>query len=643
MSIKNNYFYLKKILVIFLYFVSINLYAQPTYQKLLSNDSVSHYLKDMITTFDGGTIILSREFPYGRITKLNCSGNIVWSKTWDVGFNPSFGGIIETTTNDIIATFSMSSLKYNIGIIKISSDGEIIWKKQYGNPYYRGYSNTIIETSDHGFVISGGIRKPDIDPFDFPINEFYMFKIDSLGNVLWSNAFGENDFVNHISASMEDQDGNFILVGNNDNLDFSNHAIKGITIKISPTGEVLFYKEINNSQNLTLIKGISSTSDGDYLLSGYNTNADSSLTAFLLKTNPVGEVIYTKKLSLDSSDDLITNYAMIPLLNGGYALAGSAVAFPQYVNGAGFGDIIYICTLNENEEYTSARVYNHNGVIANLDAFSFKARMDGNYNLGYNRTSPQTSSFPLEIGVLRLDENFSSGCNDYDASEDFSLTTISNWALVDKDFTNFSICEATDFDEIIQEFPISISTICESELQSNFSINNICLNNPIVFENSSLGPIIYQEWNFNDGQFISEEKNPTYTFTETGFFPIQLIVFDGCRLDTMMQEIEVPVEPCGCEMIFPNAFTPDQDGLNDNFFPIIDCDYQIENYQLLLFNRWGQLIFKTNNLEQKWDGTFREQAVPMDVLVYRVKYEIVDWNGQLVRQANESGDVTLIR
>jgi len=653
MNKKANYFSKEIILFSFLNFVSFSIFAQPFYQKLFSNDTTSYRLKDIAPTSDGGTVILSAnssQVSAHRITcltKIDCSGKVIWSKGWNLGTASHFfhGAVIETATGDIIATFSMDDInvsfqKYNLGIVKLDSNGEIIWEQQYGSPYYREASNTIIETSDNGFVISGEVKKQINDPF---IDEFYFFKIDSLGNVIWSNTFGENDFSNHISASMEDEDGNLIFVGNNDNYDWDNHIVKGIIIKISPTGEVLFYREINNSNSMNLIKEITSTSDGDYLLSGYTTSADTTFNPFLLKINPAGEVIYTKKLSLNSNGDTISNYALIPLLDGGYALAGSAIGFPQYVNVAGWRDILYICTLNENEEYVGARVYNHNGVISNLDAFAFKARMDGGYNLGYTRFSPQTSSFPLEIGILHIDENFSSGCNDYDATDDFSLTTISNWTLEDKIFTNSSICEPADFEEIVQEFPISISTICESDLQANFSINNICLNNPIVFENSSLGPIIYQEWNFNEGTFISEEKNPTYSFTESGFFPIQLIVSDGCRMDTMIQEIEVPVEPCACNMIFPNAFTPDQDGLNDFFHPIIECDYQIENYNLMLFNRWGQVIFKTDNLEEKWDRNFKGKPVPMDVLVFKIQYDVIDWNGILIRQTNESGDVTLIR
>ncbi len=140
---------------------------------------------------------------------------------------------------------------------------------------------------------------------------------------------------------------------------FSFLNLVSFSISAQPTYQKLF----SNDTTSYMLKDITPTSDGDYLLSGSNTNSTSFYNPFLLKINPTGEVIYTKKLSLFSSHDTIANYAIIPLENRGYALAGSAIGFLQYVNGAGFRDILYTCTLNENEEYVGARVYNHNGVI----------------------------------------------------------------------------------------------------------------------------------------------------------------------------------------------------------------------------------------------------------------------------------------
>jgi gliding motility-associated-like protein len=64
---------------------------------------------------------------------------------------------------------------------------------------------------------------------------------------------------------------------------------------------------------------------------------------------------------------------------------------------------------------------------------------------------------------------------------------------------------------------------------------------------------------------------------------------------------------------FPNAFTPDQDGVNDKFGAV---GLNAEKYELKIFNRWGELLFESSNIEYKWDGTHQGSLVPDGVYVY---------------------------
>jgi gliding motility-associated-like protein len=64
---------------------------------------------------------------------------------------------------------------------------------------------------------------------------------------------------------------------------------------------------------------------------------------------------------------------------------------------------------------------------------------------------------------------------------------------------------------------------------------------------------------------------------------------------------------------FPNAFTPDNDGANDQFGAV---GINVEEYQLKIFNRWGELLFESQDISSKWDGTFKGTPVPDGVYVY---------------------------
>lgn len=68
----------------------------------------------------------------------------------------------------------------------------------------------------------------------------------------------------------------------------------------------------------------------------------------------------------------------------------------------------------------------------------------------------------------------------------------------------------------------------------------------------------------------------------------------------------------------PNTFTPNGDGIND-FFSI--KGKEIKTFKLLIFNRWGQLIFKSESMDDQWDGTHNSRQVLIDTYVWKVEYE----------------------
>lgn len=154
------------------------------------------------------------------------------------------------------------------------------------------------------------------------------------------------------------------------------------------------------------------------------------------------------------------------------------------------------------------------------------------------------------------------------------------------------------------------------------------------------------EWDFGDGS-TSALPEPEHRYATEGFFTVTLVAStaDGCR-DTARQVNAVRVEKGG-QILVPNAFSPGlgpgfsgspglgADGKNDVFRPLTRG---ITSYELLIFNRWGGLLFVSNDPELGWDGTYNGQLCPQDVYVYRVTgfYE----TGERVVRV---GDVNLIR
>ncbi len=166
---------------------------------------------------------------------------------------------------------------------------------------------------------------------------------------------------------------------------------------------------------------------------------------------------------------------------------------------------------------------------------------------------------------------------------------------------------------------------------SNWQPNPPVSNTPVRFTNGSIGASSYL-WNFGDGD-DSREVNPTHQYNESGRFKAQLIAFNdaGCP-DTAYVNVNIIITPL---LDVPNAFTPGKFGENS----VINVKgYGIQRIDWKIYNRWGQLVFETDNRKRGWDGTYLGKAQPMDVYVYTLSVEFFDG-----KKLTKTGDITLLR
>ena len=99
-------------------------------------------------------------------------------------------------------------------------------------------------------------------------------------------------------------------------------------------------------------------------------------------------------------------------------------------------------------------------------------------------------------------------------------------------------------------------------------------------------------------------------------------------------------EFCPGNLFVPNSFTPNYDGLNDVFMPV--SQGQIDSYEFIIFNRWNQAIFSTNDINEGWDGKIDDTLQNNDVYVYKISYKyITEFGGSKYEKV--VGTVTLLR
>ncbi len=127
------------------------------------------------------------------------------------------------------------------------------------------------------------------------------------------------------------------------------------------------------------------------------------------------------------------------------------------------------------------------------------------------------------------------------------------------------------------------------------------------------------DWKFASGQDSSILKDPHYVFQDTGKQMVELTVtsFYGCT-DTLRQIVDVVPK---VTFFMPNAFTPNEDGLNE-VFEGVGVFRGITNYKMGIWNRNGQLIYETNDINEGWNGRFQNtgKLSQNGVYIYRISF-----------------------
>jgi gliding motility-associated-like protein len=127
--------------------------------------------------------------------------------------------------------------------------------------------------------------------------------------------------------------------------------------------------------------------------------------------------------------------------------------------------------------------------------------------------------------------------------------------------------------------------------------------------------------------------NITHSYPSAGIYTATMIVTnaDGCA-DTITITVIVEEETT---LYVPNAFTPNASGVNDQFFAY---GTKVNEFELLVFDRWGMLIFQSNDINKGWDGTLKGNPCQQDVYVWKITY-----NDQRNKRHRMIGHVSLIR
>lgn len=191
-------------------------------------------------------------------------------------------------------------------------------------------------------------------------------------------------------------------------------------------------------------------------------------------------------------------------------------------------------------------------------------------------------------------------------------------------------CSTTD------SIPCMITVYPQPDANFYMSSNEVDILNPTInFIDASTYSSIWF-WNFGDST-SSILQNPSHTFPDVGTYPVTLYASNanGC-IDSVTYNIIINDI---LTIYIPNSFSPNGDGVND-VFQIHGYGISPENFELLIFDRWGNKIFATRDINEGWKGSVHNNGniVQEDVYVYRVNYKDL-----MNRKKKIIGHVTIVK
>jgi hypothetical protein len=243
---------------------------------------------------------------------------VEWAKTYGGSLSASANAISINSKNESLIVGYISSNNFDlieskgrddVWIIKLNSNGDTIWKKNYGGSRF-DRSKTVTATADNNFLVGGYSSSLDKDVLqNNGLTDAWLFKIDNQGNIIWSKTFGgtKNEVINsvfetkngdiYIGITSDSNDGDFQNgLGNNDWWIF----------KLDKSGNIIWKKRIGGS-NFDELKKLTNIDDKTFVAVGsYFSNDDDFINPksdFIVKMDTSGRKIWQKSFGspLDST------------------------------------------------------------------------------------------------------------------------------------------------------------------------------------------------------------------------------------------------------------------------------------------------------------------------------------------------------
>ena len=543
------------------------------YFKLLEVPENSYFQR--LAQFSNGDIlvgdapkdILSGDSHRGYyLLRIDPCGNVLWANTYHFQGRHLTFDQFTIDDSDNIYTFgsALNGLKEEIYINKIAPDGQLIQERLYDAAIIDNVTYSIDYKEGRlavfGFLFQSSIEKST-----------YVLMLDTNLNLIWQYLY--DPFETYGEAIMTKDLGVLYYTRNK-------------IVKVDSEGQVEWAREIEHDYALSLSIPVE-VADG-YVYAIYDAGIQ-----FLIKIDTNGSLVW-------QSEPFSAYYhiANMEVLSDGRILAVYHYPMfdqniPSYILLTPEGKIIMKRRLSIDFPIHSGFTY--------LTIFdNTHVHLLGNANMAFNENH-NTTDFLLQFNLEQADTDCFEW-EDYSDIVDQSFPVQLNPVNIQVQEVNFQIYDPGTFGQSSLEY--ILNDVCEGKATSTIIERDTLLE----CEENWLIQLPSADWEWQDG-----DTQPTrlLTIPET-----QIATKINCR-DTTHLVFRLEKEACDCKLYIPNAFSPNQDGINDvlEIFPV--CS--LLEFELKIFDRWGALVFESTELTNHWDGTFKGEVAQLGVYVVYMK------------------------
>ena len=336
-----------------LYLIKTDSNGDLMWSKSYGGDEGNETGLSVLQTNEGGFIIVGVTFSFGQggsdlyLIRTNSTGDTLWTKTFGGDHNDGGKSIQQTSDGGFILTGytggGVAGTDYDIYLIKLDSEGSILWTKTYGGTG-DDYGESVQQTIDGGFIIAGYGTSFGAGTWDF-----YLIKTDDIGNISWSKTYGgpNADYGHEVQQT---SDGGYIITGTTGGFSTNNWDV--YLIKTDSVGDVSWSKTYGGTQP-DYGNSVQQTLDDGFVIVGETLE-----NVLIIRTTSTGDTLWTKTFGGTGND---LGSSIILTNDGGLAITGDIQSPP--IN---FYGNVYLIKTDANGNSGCYENY-HNSVVSEVN------------------------------------------------------------------------------------------------------------------------------------------------------------------------------------------------------------------------------------------------------------------------------------